>query len=909
MAQEQSSQDICKPQRDELSRAVQARDDFEAQKGDLLDQGFPPDSLARQLKAYDDRVHSAATALALCEHPAQSHPPQKRTPEPTRILEIVAADPEGGLGIQNDQRPPDRNTKPDADWAYDWVGADGRTFPKGLPPLWPALEWLPVFDKNDEYDTKMVGVSGNVVTADLSGNDVPFTHPFGVFDWECTVAPDRGFEELLAPGNTLEPGTNGEYAVAMYWARAVYDLDPPGIIGIETDQGLIPPAYRALEGDRVAIYGRWIVDSGHTPYHSEIHPPLLVVTARTLSNGKTSSTMIARPYLVSQQFGDGALAAHLVAQLAKMMNSIVPFNPLSLNPLEPTYSQIQARPHVFTAPFKGKKYMSYIVRSASPRTRASDRLMVTFAFAARLGVSVSLSRATNGDGVRVLIEMNPDAYVRHLLPTPHNYHLSIDDLDKFVPGLRTAVYVTFVGLALGVLGTFDPQAQLNPFFGVSLALGLNNGVVTDQYDAPQPPTLTYTKAAARDLKNVVNYVIDISQPFPVVGQLEVYWEHVRAVTARVVYRGEDGHIHELWLRPSEAWQWRSGDLTQLTGAPAAAGEPAAYLTEFDDTARVVYRGEDGHIRELWLLRTGPPWGSGDLTQLARDSAAPGQEVPDAAGDPTAYLTDFDDTARVVYRGEDGHIHELWLRPSEAWQWRPGDLTQLTGAPDAAGDPTAYLTDFYAGARVFFRGVDRHIYELSLLTGTPWQLGDLTEFGGAPAAAGDLAAYLTDFDDTARVVYRGEDGHIHELWLRPTADFNWRTGDLTQLARDSAGPGQEVPDAAGDPMAYLTDFDDTARVVYRGEDGHIHELWLRPTGPPWRHSDLTAAAGAPLAAGDPAAYVTDFDHTARVVYRGEDGHIHELWYPASTRQWGLGDLTQLTGAPAAAGDPAAYITDF
>jgi hypothetical protein len=33
-------------------------------------------------------------------------------------------------------------------------------------------------------------------------------------------------------------------------------------------------------------------------------------------------------------------------------------------------------------------------------------------------------------------------------------------------------------------------------------------------------------------------------------------------------------------------------------------------------------------------------GIGDLTQPARDSAAPGQIVPDAAGDPAAYITDF-----------------------------------------------------------------------------------------------------------------------------------------------------------------------------------------------------------------------------------------------------------------------------
>ena len=69
---------------------------------------------------------------------------------------------------------------------------------------------------------------------------------------------------------------------------------------------------------------------------------------------------------------------------------------------------------------------------------------------------------------------------------------------------------------------------------------------------------------------------------------------------------------------------------------------------------MVYRGEDERIHELSLPRTGPPWELADLTELTG--------APEAAGDPAAYLTDFDDTARVVYRGADEHIHELWLRP-------------------------------------------------------------------------------------------------------------------------------------------------------------------------------------------------------------------------------------------------------
>jgi hypothetical protein len=45
---------------------------------------------------------------------------------------------------------------------------------------------------------------------------------------------------------------------------------------------------------------------------------------------------------------------------------------------------------------------------------------------------------------------------------------------------------------------------------------------------------------------------------------------------------------------------------------------------------------------------------------------------------------------------------------------------------------------------------------------------------------------------------------------------------------------------------------------------------------WNHNDLTHASGGSGAAGDPAGYTWDVDSTEHVVYRGTDGHIHELW---------------------------------
>ena len=98
----------------------------------------------------------------------------------------------------------------------------------------------------------------------------------------------------------------------------------------------------------------------------------------------------------------------------------------------------------------------------------------------------------------------------------------------------------------------------------------------------------------------------------------------------------------------------------------------------------------------------------------------------------------------------------------------GGLTGATVATRAAGDPAGYM--FVAGAQatqhVVYRGVDNHIYELwwdaaQCSPTTCWHAGDLTASVGGGRAAGDPAGYT--FAGTQHVVYRGDDGHIYELW--------------------------------------------------------------------------------------------------------------------------------------------------
>jgi len=279
------------------------------------------------------------------------------------------------------------------------------------------------------------------------------------------------------------------------------------------------------------------------------------------------------------------------------------------------------------------------------------------------------------------------------------------------------------------------------------------------------------------------------------------------------------------------------------------------------------------------------------------SAATG--APAAAGDPDGFTFTANGTSgmHVVYRGADDDIHELY------WQngaWGVNDLTAATNAPAAAGDPNGFVftANETSGMHVVYRGADDDIHELYWQNGA-WGVNNLTAATNAPAAAGDPNGFTFAANGTSgmHVVYRGVDNDIHELYWQ---DGAWGVNDLT------AATG--APAAAGDPNGFTFTANGTSgmHVIYRGADNDIHELYWQDGA--WGVNDLTAATNATAAAGDPNGYAFAANGTSgmHVVYRGVDNDVHELYWQDGA--WGINDLTATTGAPAAAGDPNGYVFD-
>ena len=334
-------------------------------------------------------------------------------------------------------------------------------------------------------------------------------------------------------------------------------------------------------------------------------------------------------------------------------------------------------------------------------------------------------------------------------------------------------------------------------------------------------------------------------------------------------------------------RWRHNNLSRAAGAPPGADTLTGYTWDIDKTQHVVYQGEDRHIHELWFHQDSG-WHHNNLSVAISG-------IPSSIGNLVGYTWSVDKTQHIVYVDPNYNVRELWFRQDSGWH--QNNLTAATDAPLARGDLTGYTWHVDSAQHIVYRGRDNHLHELSFSRASGWKHKDLTSEAGAALANEGLSGYTWDVDETQHVVYRGEASHIYELWFHQ--DSGWHRHDLTETTG--------APSARSAPMGYTWDIDRTQHVVYRGQDSHVHELWFHQDSG-WHHNNLTVATGAPLAASDPNGYTWDADETQHVVYRSQDGHIHELWFHQDSG-WHHHDLTEATGAPSARSGPVGYTWDL
>jgi hypothetical protein len=432
---------------------------------------------------------------------------------------VTEAEPTGILDIRFDNPPLP------AEDETDWAASGGDEYPLDIP-----MEWPQTLAPDQEYEGEhLVGCSGWVVAPDDSGGDVPFDHPMG-FDWEFQVAlddDDRGFQRLLSPVSTEPEGD------APLLARALGLPTRRGLLGLEWDKDLLPASFRGRvkHGDRVAAFGRWILDAGHSIdgfWRTEIHPPLLLATGSVQDDpgpagSHTRVLFLSRPFLVGNEFtqdvntayddqapSDGHFFAHLISELFRVIN------------LQSRH--VEAHPKIKSFPFQGNYQLPVVVRPPRPRATASEQLTVSFAFRVRPGCHVQLLSGP-GDEVEVVVAMNSDQYTPPRLPERRQCNYQPDRLDKLSQGAEVKI------IALKAI-TIALAALKVPFGGLALALYtkfiLDRGIITDRYarlpeqDVMDPAGAVLDTPASAVLPGQ-GITVDHDQPYPVIGWIQARW--------------------------------------------------------------------------------------------------------------------------------------------------------------------------------------------------------------------------------------------------------------------------------------------------------------------------------------------------------------------------------------------------
>jgi hypothetical protein len=418
------------------------------------------------------------------------------------------------------------------------------------------------------------------------GADVPFNHPFPTrvsddhpewwsFDWEFMVALDQPRDDpnrytfLLTPGD--QSCEEAGFRDAITQAQSLKPDDPvpipkgpddlPSLLSVEIEGGLVPGNFAAdkwrhvdgladgpnldgggvVEGDRVALWGRWIVDCGHQlpivscdgmtgtriqAFRTEVHPPLGMAAARVTTRSLlganppgsefTRVLFTSRPFLVSQRYtpdlsklysddpGDGNFVDHMIEELKKITDTTfgIP-TPESLH--------LEAHPIIKSHPFQhpsGKPYELHVIVRLPSRPHhigppPQGRLLVSYQFTRRTGCIIRVIPGPDPNSVEVVISLNQDEYQPPQLPNRHTRNWSGGDLDKLRAGSGgTISWAEAFAIAIKEIlerqGHQDLINKLQHFaeliFPVTILSGknpveylfqfllVNQGIVTDYYD-------------------------------------------------------------------------------------------------------------------------------------------------------------------------------------------------------------------------------------------------------------------------------------------------------------------------------------------------------------------------------------------------------------------------------------------
>jgi len=216
----------------------------------------------------------------------------------------------------------------------------------------------------------------------------------------------------------------------------------------------------------------------------------------------TAVKIYTRPFLVSQNFGDGGIREHLLIEVAKVAGLA------SLG--------IEAHPRLMRTPFIGQNIVTFKIRPPTPRRHLQDRLVVTYSLTRRDdSAAVQILPGTDGASIRVIMVLNAVGYTPPREPLRRNRSYDQQDIADLDHDMGTAYLVAIFGSVI------LPE----------VLAALLKGIETHRYAALEAPPLNHPTPQPIPIDSLrpVHMTIDAAQPFPIAGFIRLGWERFTAV--------------------------------------------------------------------------------------------------------------------------------------------------------------------------------------------------------------------------------------------------------------------------------------------------------------------------------------------------------------------------------------------
>jgi len=350
----------------------------------------------------------------------------------------------------------------------------------------------------------------------------------------------------------------------------------------------------------------------------------------------------------------------------------------------------------------------------------------------------------------------------------------------------------------------------------------------------------------------------------------------------VIYRTTDGQLHEISVS-SDGSREQDLPISMLAKAPPADGYPSAYSLGAGNR-RILYRGTSGHLHELSRTAVGAGAGAWLHTNLTAQL-----DISVAGYDPSVVV--FDGVPHIVYVDRMARLREIWL--DKQWRQHP-----LPAAPRPAGG--IVISRSGSALHVTYRTVFGAACEQTLRQSAtkPHRRSWTPRLIHRLPAAGNPIGFSKN--GKRHIIFRvpeewpSREPFVFDWIERGQPDYQQYRGPRNTLvwARDNGERfrrlepiGKPPSQVVGNPCAIHDAKRDRHYLAFRDAGGHVQEAILN--GGSWQLTAPTALAGAPPAAGEPSGFVSTLTGSRYYVYRGREGHLHELCFDGS---WSYRDLS-------------------